>query len=169
MIDLPPNRSHGRPTPVRVWPRLAVALACLCALAAPLTAGADTQAETLLSPGLLDAARAQPDSVFAVIVEGAPPGTAVERTFETVPAAAATLTGSEIVDLAEGSDPLVITRDTTVAVAGEPTETNPPSSPNDALTVTGDPEPGVSLTATPGASSYRWQRCEGGEADTRTD
>jgi serine protease AprX len=169
MIALPPHRSNGRRTPARVWPRLAVALACLCALAAPLTAGADSQAETVLSPGLLDAAEAQPDSAFDVIVEGSTDSGAVaaEAEFVTVPAVAATLSGSEIVALAEGPDPLVITRDGQVAASGEPIET----LPSDELRVSGDPEPGVELTATPDGPSYRWQRCGDGlrEAATLTD
>ena len=46
-------------------------LVCAFALGAPLTAGADSGAETTLSPGLIDAAQAEPDEAFRVIVEGA--------------------------------------------------------------------------------------------------
>ena len=46
-------------------------LVCAFALGAPLNAGADAEAQTSLSPGLLDAAQAQPDAAFKVIVEGA--------------------------------------------------------------------------------------------------
>jgi len=144
-----------------VWPRLVLAFACLGALGVmPLTAGADSEAASVLSPGLLAAARAQPNSEFDVIVQGEI-DSGVERRFETVPAAAATLTGSEIVSLAEGDDPHVITRDSAVVVVGDSTEA-PASQPaaGGEPAVFGNPEPGAALTATPaGAGSYRWQRC----------
>jgi serine protease AprX len=164
---------------------LAVLLLCACALGAPLTAGADPEAQTIVAPALLEAVQANPSAEFKVIVEGetdsgdvaedieniAPEDTAVSQSFETVPAVAATLTGSEILSLADGagSDPLVITRDTPVAAADEPppAEPAPPQPAGDEPTVTGHPEPGASLTATPAAAagtptySYRWERCSG--------
>ena len=169
-----PRRPSRRPFPARVWVRLAVALLCACALAAPLTAGADPETQTLVAPGLLNAAEAQPTSEFKVIVQGATDSgavaadvedlaagdTAVERSFETVPAVAATLTGSQIVSLTQGDDPLVITRDTPVAVADSPTATAPP-------TIVGSAQVGETLSASEGewvgapqlAYSFQWQRC----------
>jgi serine protease AprX len=153
-------------------------LACVCALGAPLTAGADPEGETTVTPALLDAAEANPASEFKVIVQGeassdvvaedveslAPDDTAVSQSFETVPAVAATLTGSEIVSLAQSSDPLVISGDTQVAAAEEPAPVE--ITPVDAQpTIRGNPEPGETLTATPPAAtgtptySYQWQRC----------
>jgi serine protease AprX len=171
--EVPSNRSSRRPSRLRVWPRLAITLVCVFALGAPLTAGADSQAETLVSPGLLDAAQTHPDSAFKVIVEGESGAaaaevqsvttvdTAVTRSFETIPAVAAMLTGDQIVTLAEGSDPLVITRDTQVAAADEPSppETTPPQGTSEEPTISGAAEPGVTLTVTPGDHSSRWQRC----------
>jgi serine protease AprX len=175
-----PRRPSRRPLPARVWVRLAVALLCACALAAPLAAGADPETETLVAPGLLNAAEAQPTSEFKVIVQGATDsgavasdvgdvataGTGVERSFETVPAVAATLTGSQIVSLTQGSDPLVITRDAPVAVADSPTPTHPP-------TVVGSARVGETLSASEGewvgaaqlGYSFQWERCSAsGEA-----
>lgn len=151
-----------------------MALLCACALGAPLTVGADSQAQTLVAPGLLDAAEAQPASEFKVIVQGATDsgavaadveglatgGAAVERSFDTVPAVAATLTGSEIVSLTQGSDPLVITRDTPVAVADALVNTEPPA-------IVGSAQEGATLSATEGvwvgapqpSYSFQWQRC----------
>jgi serine protease AprX len=178
-----PRRPSRQPTLLRVWPRLALLLLCAGALGAPLTAGADPEAKTVVAPALLEAVQANPSSEFNVIVEGetssddvaedveslTPQDTAVSKSFETVPAVAATLTGSEILSLADGagSDPLVITRDTAVTVADEPAPTGPaPPQPAGAEpTVTGNPEPGAWLTATPPAASgtptysYRWERC----------
>jgi serine protease AprX len=169
-----PRRPSRRPLPIRVWLRLAVALVCACTLGAPFTAEADSETQTLLSPGLLDAAEAQPGSEFKVIVQGAADSgavaadveevttgyTGVERSFETVPAVAATLTGSEIVSLAQGADPLVITEDAPVAVADVPTATEPPS-------IVGSAQVGGTLSATEGVwvgapelhYSFQWQRC----------
>jgi subtilisin family serine protease len=168
-----------------VWPRLVIALVCACALGAPLTAGADSQAQTQLSPGLLDAARTNPDSEFNVIVQGE---TALGRSFDIVPAVATTLTGNEIVSLAEGSEPLVITRDTPVAAADEPSPPDTAPSENTEPTVPvparppsmvsppsilGTPEEGQTLTAANGSWDgtqplvfrHHWQRCDaGGEA-----
>ena len=45
-------------------------LLCALVLAAPLTAGADSEAETTISQSLLDAAQAAPSSEFSVIVQG---------------------------------------------------------------------------------------------------
>ena len=178
---LSPRLSRRSP-PARHWLRLAVALVCAFALCAPLTAGADSGAETTLSPGLLDAARTQPDEAFRVIVEGVADTAAVSeevrgvasgdeadlRSFETVPAVAGTLTGSEIVALAEGPEPLVITRDSPV-VSTEESRPDEPTAPgtSDEPTLSGDAEPGHWLTATPGAwsgsgtpgYSFQWERC----------
>jgi serine protease AprX len=159
---------------------MAVALLCACGLAAPLTAGADPETQTLVAPGLLNAAEAQPASEFKVIVQGAtdsgavaadveelPAGdTAVERSFDTVPAVAATLTGSQILSLTQGDDPLIITRDTPVAVADSPTATAPP-------TIVGNAQVGETLSASEGEwvgaaqleYSFQWERCSAsGEA-----
>ena len=131
-----PRRPSRQPTLLRVWPRLALLLLCAGALGAPLTAGADPEAQTVVAPALLEAVQANPNSDFNVIVEGetssddvaqdieslTPEDTAVSQSFETVPAVAATLTGNEILSLADGaaSDPLVITRDAPVTTADEP-------------------------------------------------
>ena len=175
--NVSPNGPSRRPNPAWVWPRLALVAVCACALGAPLTAGADSAAQTVLSPGLLEAARTQPDSTFELIVQGemdssaiaaeirgiATTETVLEHRFETVPAVAATLTGSQIVSLAEGADPLVITRDSAVVAVDAPAQEVPPPPATGEPTVTGDPEPGVELTATPSsATSYRWQRCGAG-------
>ena len=162
---LSPRLSRRSP-PARHWLRLAVVLVCAFALGAPLTAGADSEAESTLSPGLLDAAQAQPDESFRVIVEGAEAPAAVPeevlevasaeeadlRSFLTVPAVAGTLTGSEIVALAEGPEPLVITRDTPV-VSTDDSRPDEPAAPgtSEEPTVSGGAEPGHWLTATPGA------------------
>ena len=75
-LSLRPNRRL-----TRHWPRLAVVLVCAFSLGAPLTAGADSGAQTTLSPGLLDAAAAEPEETFRVIVEGAAGTDAVSRRF----------------------------------------------------------------------------------------
>jgi serine protease AprX len=169
-----PRRPSRRPLPIRVWLRLAVALACACALGVPLTAGADSPAETQVAPGLLDAAEAQPGSEFKVIVQGvsdsgtvaaevedpATGATEVERSFDTVPAVAATLTGSQIVSLTQDSDSLVITRDAQVAVADAPANTELPS-------IAGTAQVGATLSASEGEwvgaaqldFLFQWQRC----------
>jgi serine protease AprX len=178
---LSPRLSRTSP-PARHWLRLAVALVCALALVAPLTAGADSGAQTTLSPGLLDAAQAGPDEAFRVIVEGAADTAAVSeevrgvasgdeadlRSFLTVPAVAGTLTGSQIVALAEGPEPLVITRDSPVVSTDEsrPDEPTAPGT-SEEPTVAGDAEPGHWLSATPGAwsgsgtpsYSFQWERC----------
>ena len=162
------------------WPRFALVVVCAFALGAPLTAGADSGAQTILSPGLLDAAAAEPEETFRVIVEGAGGTDAVSsevrgvtgdggadlRSFLTVPAVAGTLTGSQIVALAQGSEPLVITRDSPVTATEDP-RPEEPTPQGEKPTVTGDAEPGVWLTATPGiwsglgapGYSFQWERC----------
>ena len=178
---LSPRLSRRSPS-ARHWLRLAVALVCALALVAPLTAGADSGAQTTLSPGLLDAAQAEPDEAFRVIVEGAADTAAVSeevrgvasgdeadlRSFLTVPAVAGTLTGSQIVALAEGPEPLVITRDSPV-VSTDESRPDEPTSPgtSEEPKVAGDAEPGHWLSATPGAwsgsgtpsYSFQWERC----------
>ena len=200
-----------------------------------MTAGADSDGQTVISAGLLGAARTRPDADFHVIVQGrlgsgalaadveaVASEQAVEHEFETVSAVAAELTGTELLALAEGADPIVITPDSAVAaaetadeppeVAEEPPDTveDPPDTveestdtveestdtveepaepveePADTVeeteppagdqpTVTGDPEPGVELAATPGALGefeslvYQWQRCEDGSDTGCTD
>jgi serine protease AprX len=150
-------------------------------LVAPLTAGADSEAETTISQSLLDAAQAAPDSNFSVIVQGG--GTeavaaevestaheaggieeaaaAVEDTFVTVPGVSATLTGSEVVALADSSEALVITLDGSMTAADLPTNTVLP-------TIQGNTVAGTALSVDPGAWSgtgplsytYQWQRCD---------
>ncbi len=167
----------------RNWTAPALVLVCAFALGAPLNAGADAEAQTSLSPGLLDAAQAQPDAAFKVIVEGAADSDTVSaeirevaeddeadlHSFLTVPAVAGTLTGSEIVALANGSEPLVISRDSPVTATDDPEPPAPPptQATSEEPMVAGDPEPGVWLTATPGLWSgsgtpsyaFQWQRC----------
>ncbi len=178
---LSPRLSRKRP-PARNWLRCAVLIVCAFALGAPLTAGADPGGGTSLSPGLLEAAQAAPDEPFRVIIESAAGAEAVSkevrgvlgdeeadlRTFLTVPAVAGTLTGSQIVALAEAPEPLVITRDTPVKATEEPRPEDPtPPEPSTETSVTGDAEPGVWLTASPGVwsgsgtpqYSFRWERC----------
>ena len=184
--NVPPNAPSRKPRPTRVWPRLALALVCACALGAPITAGADSDGQTVISAGLLDAARAQPEAHFHVIVQGrmgsgalaaeveaVASEQAVEDQFDTVPAVAADVTGSELLALAEGADPIVITADSAVAIADDPADGTAPAG--DEPTVVGDPEPGVELTATPGAGAeseslaYQWQRCDDDSEDTCAD
>ena len=152
---LSPRLSRRSP-PARHWPRLAVALVCAFALGAPLAAGADSGAQTTLSPGLLDAAQAEPDETFRVIVEGAADTATVSeevrgvagddeedlRSFLTVPAVAGTLTGSQIVALAEGPEPLVITRDSPVVSTDE-------SRPDEPTAPGASEEPTVAETPSP--------------------
>ena len=142
-------------------------------LAAPLTAGADPEAQTTISPGLLASAQAEPNSAFSVIVQGEAgteavaaevaeetAETAVDDSFVTVPGVAATLTGDQVVALAESSEPLVITLDTPLTAADAPANTEPP-------TIEGSAEAGSVLTAQAGAwsgappltYSFQWQRC----------
>ncbi len=145
-------------------------LVCAFALGAPLTAGADSDAQTTLSPGLLDAAAAEPEETFRVIIEGAAGTDAVSeevrdvtsgdeadlRDFLTVPAVAGSLTGSEIVALAQGSEPLVITRDSPVAATDDSRPEEESTPQGETPTIDGDAEPGVWLTATPGV--WTWIR-----------
>src|SRR5512133_4055266 len=65
-----PRRFSRQPPLPRVWPRFALLLLCACALGAPLTAGADPEAQTVVAPALLEAVQASPNSDFNVIVEG---------------------------------------------------------------------------------------------------
>ncbi|HEU6446162.1 MAG TPA: S8 family serine peptidase [Gaiellaceae bacterium] len=168
-------------------------MTCVCALCAPLTAGADSEAQTLLAPSLLEAAQAQPDAAFDVIVQSSESTgsaadavrtaasvestTAVADRFVTVQGVAATVTGSQLMALAQSSAPLVITRDDPMTIADEPTDPEPPSQQVVELPVSvpanteqpavlGDAEPRRTLTATPGAWSggaltyaYAWERC----------
>jgi serine protease AprX len=156
-------------------------LVCAFALGAPLTAEADSGAQTTLSPGLLDAAAAEPDETFRVIVEGAAGTDAVWeevrgvasgdeadlRSFLTVPAVAGTLTGSQIVALAQGSELLEITRDFPVTATDNPRSEEEPTPQDETPAIAGDAEPGVWLTATPGiwsgsgvpGYSFQWERC----------
>jgi serine protease AprX len=180
--------------PPRRWLRFAIALACAFTLGAPLTAGADSGTQTTLSPGLLDAAQAAPDEAFRVIVEGAAGTTAAVsekvrgvaggdatelRSFLTVPAVAGTLTGTEIVALAQGSESLVITRDSPVTATDDPRPDDaPPHGTSEVPTEAGDAvsppsingtaEEGQTLNAADGAwdrtepfaFAYQWQRCD---------
>ena len=145
---------HSRRSPARHWLRFAIVPVCALALGAPLTAGADSAAQTTLSPGLLDAAQAEPEQGFRVIIEGAAGSDAVAehvrgvagddiRSFLTVPAVAGTLTGSQIVALTQGSEPLVITRDSPVAATDDPPRPEEPTPQGDKPTVAGDAEPGA--------------------------
>jgi serine protease AprX len=180
--------------PARHWLRFAIVLACAFTLGAPLTAGADSGAQTTLSPGLLAAAQAAPDEAFRVIVEGAVGTDAASekvravagddatelRSFLTVPAVAGTLTGSEIVALAQGSESLVITRDSPVTATDDPRPDDaPPDGTREVPTVAGDAvsppsiigtaEQGQTLHAADGAwdgtepldFAHQWQRCDG--------
>jgi hypothetical protein len=166
----------------KAWLSLALVLVCLLALAAPLQAGADPDAEVTLSPGLLAAAQAEPGSTFSVIVQGEAGaesvtaevedavaeegGTAVADSFVTVPGVAATLRGYELVALAESSEPLVITLDAPLTAADAPTNTGAPS-------IAGTAEAGAALTVEAGvwsgtpplAYSFQWQRCAASGAD----
>ena len=186
----------------------------MCVLSAPLTAGADSEAQALLSPDLLEAAQAEPNSVFNVIVQGqsssdsvaahlrstvaadgasahsgSDPGNqaAYVHRFVTIPGVAATLTGSQLAALAHSSEPLVITLDTAMHAADEPTEpaSNDPgsSTSSSALTqpeaaqwpvqtsevgILGTAEEDQTLNAVHGGwdgappldFAYQWQRCD---------
>jgi serine protease AprX len=157
-------------------------LVCSLALSAPLTAGADSEALDTVSPGLLDAAQAQPDSAFSVIVQGQAgteavaaevestveeqggageaAASGVDDSFLTVPGVAATLTGDEVVALSESPEPLVITLDAPMTATDVPTNTQIP-------TIKGSPVAGTGLSADVGTWSgtspltytLQWQRC----------
>jgi serine protease AprX len=190
----------------RGWIAAILALACLGALSTPLTAGADSEAQALLSPGLLKAAQAEPHSAFNVIVQGGESSAAaadavvravatdsstssssavqpgVTDRFVTVPAVAAILTGSQLVALAASSEPLVVTLDTPMTVAEEPTDdetlaTTPVSAPanlqeppaqTSEVGIVGTAEVGQRLSAAHGSwdgtppfhFAYQWQRCD---------
>jgi len=187
-----PRLSRTSP-PARHWLRFAIVLACAFTLGAPLTAGADSGAQTTLSPGLLEAAHAAPDEAFRVIIEGAAGTAAVSekvrvvaggdatelRSFLTVPAVAGTLTGNEIVALAQGAESLVITRDSPVTATDDPRPDDaPPHGTSEVPTVAADAvsppsiigtaEEGQTLTAADGDwdrtepldFAHQWQRCD---------
>jgi serine protease AprX len=179
------NRSLNRPAGSRFlargWLAAALALACVGALSAPLTAGADSEGHALLSPALLEAAQAEPDSSFDVIVQGGVSSASVDRAvrsavgggsrssasgagsalthrFVTIPGVAATLTGSQLVALAGSSEPLVITLDTQMTVADEITEAAQPilelpGAPNNTVApaVVGTAEEDQTLSAAHGS------------------
>ena len=96
------------------------------------------------------------------------------RSFLTVPAVAGTLTGSQIVALAQGSEPLEITRDSPVTATDDPRSEEEPTPQDETPTIAGDAEPGVWLTATPGiwsgsgvpGYSFQWERCGSDVAPT---
>jgi serine protease AprX len=141
------SRSLGRR-----WLAAALSLACVGALSAPLAAGADSEAQALLAPALLEAAQAEPDSSFDVIVQGGQDTASVDHAvrsavardsrsagsgsdpalthrFVTIPGVAATLSGSQLVALAGSSEPLVITLDTQMTVADEVIEAGTAAHP----------------------------------------
>jgi serine protease AprX len=152
----------------------------LLVLAVPLTAGADDQAEATVSPGLLDAAHAAPNSDFSVIVqgeeaeavaaevestvaEGGSPeaaATAVEESFVTVPGVSATLTGDEVVALASSPEPLVISLDAPTTAADLPTTTSLPTIHGTAVAGTElSADAGVWSGTPPLSYAFQWQRC----------
>ena len=165
---------------------MALGLIGVFALSMPLTAGADSDAEAVVAPALLQAALAAPDAAFDIIVQGEqgsgavaakidgflgdslqvegldePPAPAVERHFVTIPGVATTLTGEQIVALASSGEPLVITPDSPLTAADAPVATEAP-------TILGAARQGELLTAAAGAwtgsppltYSFRWQRCD---------
>src|SRR5712691_1364926 len=101
--------------------RFVLAAVCLCALLVPLAAGAERPAGAFVPTALADAAQANPDAAFDVIVQGAGsqssagvaanvhasmdalPGNAVgiRRRFASITGVAAKLTGKQILQLAK--------------------------------------------------------------------
>ncbi|HET9324841.1 MAG TPA: S8 family serine peptidase [Gaiellaceae bacterium] len=168
-------------------------------LAAPLTAGADSQAQTLLAPALMNSAEAEPNALFRVIVqsdegsasaadavrtavddETSTPATGsptIARSFTTVSGVAATLTGAQLTELADSSEPLVVTPDAPMTSADEPAGTGQdgimelPTGPpirTSAVGILGTAERRQQLSAIRGAwegtepfeFSYQWWRCD---------
>ena len=116
-----------------------------------MTAGAGDEGQSIVDGGLLEAAKANPDERFSVIVQGdvgraattfgterSDSAPTVGHSFVTVDGAAVTLTGSQLLALAQGSAPLIITRDDPVAPAGVPANLEAPA-------VTGTAEGGETL------------------------
>jgi len=118
-------------------------LAALALTAAGSAAAGGGHGGSALVPSpLLNAARANPDRVFEVIVQsrgkgsGAAAGavgqaiahvrgkaSGLKRAFATIPAVSAELTGAQLLDLAESDDVLAITGDDTLVAAGDSTST----------------------------------------------
>jgi serine protease AprX len=173
-VNQTPRRTSERSGRFASPARLGLILVCLLALAAPMTAAAGDDAHSIVERDLLQAARADHDAVFDVIVQGSLSGGAVEQelqaaksgfapvvgqSFVTVPGVAVALTGSQVLSLTRGPEPLIITRDEPVAPAGAPANLEPPA-------VTGTAVDGAELTAGEGtwatgdlSFSFRWLRC----------
>jgi hypothetical protein len=147
-------------------------------------AGARAAASTAFVPqALADAANASPDQVFRVIVQGQPsttlasleagvqqtqvdspaPQGGINNAFASIDAVAAELTGQQILDLTQTPGIFAVTPDAPLraSVVDPPVALEPP-------TIAGTPQPGESLTASPGQWSgaqpldyaYQWRRCD---------
>jgi serine protease AprX len=136
-----------------------------------VSAGAGDEGQSVVEGGLLEAAKANQDGLFNVIVQGdfarsastfsttkSDPGP-VGHNFVTVDGTAVTLTGSQLLALAQGPSPLIITPDDPVAPAGVPANLEAPA-------VTGSAEGGETLKASEGTWAaerlkfgFQWQRC----------
>ncbi len=121
----------------------ALLLAALALTAAgPAAAGGGRGAAALVPSRLLEAAHANPDQVFEVIVQGRGKGNGaaagavgqaiahvhgnafgLKRTFATIDGVSAELTGAQLVDLAGRDDVLAITADDPLVAAGDSVST----------------------------------------------
>src|SRR5438445_9950655 len=161
----------------------AIVLGCALCLFAPLASSAKADDQAFVSQQLLQAATANPDAAFKVIVQGkdatgsaavatavldeasADPGKAkgLGRKFASISGVSAELTGKQILKLATKKGILAITADAPVRLAdvsGAPVNAAPPA-------ISGTAQAAQTLTATAGdwtgvsplAYSYQWQRC----------
>jgi serine protease AprX len=120
---------------------LALAVVALCVTANATAAGGPPSA-TFVPTQLLETARANPDRVFEVIVQGRGNGSGIaasavqhalshthgsafglKRRLATIDGVSAELTGAQLVDLAASDDVLAITPDAPLVVAGDSTTT----------------------------------------------
>ena len=169
--------------PVRRRALGAALLVCAFCLFAPLASSADPDTRAFVPTSLLQAATANPDAAFKVIVQGtgtsgsaavatdvrgevaADPGKAkgLARKFASISGVSAELTGKQILKLAKKKSILAITADAPVRLtdaSGAPVNAAPP-------TISGTAQEGQPLTAVAGvwtglsplAYGYQWQVC----------
>ena len=166
---------------------LCILVAAAIVLAMPAGSAAQGQAGAFVPQSLLDAAAAQPDAKFSVIVQGRPSSSAgavassvrqeeanhegnehgVRRQFNSISAVSAQLTGRQITWLSLRTSIVAITPDAPLKPSLElaPVNVVAPS-------VAGTAEPGATLTASPGTwtalsptFAYQWLVCNGACAD----
>jgi subtilisin family serine protease len=164
---------------------LVLGLLAVGVLAMPLTARGSGDEHALVPAELLAAAQANPDQVFAVIVQGRPKshssdvaadvaaeraaspgkGKGIRKRFATISGVAAELTGKQVAKLAQRNGILTITRDALVAASGGMLPPSPLASPvidglaqeRQQLTAVSD---GVWNGTDPIEYVRRWQRCD---------